>query len=96
MKLNELSPAAGSTKEAYRKGRGSGSGNGGQEGGGKGNGRGDGAGGGWTEGNQVIDGKTDYRDVYDTYYDQAMEIIRNGGELPDYLKDFIEKYYGSI
>ena len=75
---------------------GSGSGNGGQEGGGKGNGRGDGAGGGWTEGNQVIDGKTDYRDVYDTYYDQAMEIIRNGGELPDYLKDFIEKYYGSI
>ena len=34
--------------------------------------------------------------MYDTYYDQAMEIIRNGGELPDYLKDFIEKYYGSI
>ena len=28
MKLNELSPAAGSTKEAYRKGRGAGSGNG--------------------------------------------------------------------
>ena len=28
MKLNELSPAAGSTKEAYRKGRGHGSGNG--------------------------------------------------------------------
>ena len=28
MKLNDLSPAAGSTKEAYRKGRGSGSGNG--------------------------------------------------------------------
>ena len=28
MKLNELSPAAGSTREAYRKGRGNGSGNG--------------------------------------------------------------------
>ena len=28
MKLNELSPAAGSVKEAYRKGRGHGSGNG--------------------------------------------------------------------
>ena len=28
MKLNELSPAVGSTKEAYRKGRGAGSGNG--------------------------------------------------------------------
>ncbi|HBF14796.1 MAG TPA: hypothetical protein DDW30_03770 [Clostridiales bacterium] len=78
------------------KGDGSGSGNGGQEGGGKGNGRGEGSGGGWSEGNQVIDGKTDYRDVYDNYYDEAMEIIRNGGELPDYLKEFIEKYYGSI
>ena len=28
MKLNELSPATGSVKEAYRKGRGAGSGNG--------------------------------------------------------------------
>ena len=28
MKLNELSPAAGSTRENYRKGRGAGSGNG--------------------------------------------------------------------
>ena len=28
MELNKLSPAAGSTKEAYRKGRGAGSGNG--------------------------------------------------------------------
>lgn len=78
------------------KGDGSGSGDGGQPGEGKGNGRGDGAGGGWSDGNQVIDGKTDYRDVYDQYYDMAMEIIRNGGELPDYLKEFIEKYYGSI
>ena len=78
------------------KGDGSGQGDGGQQGDGKGNGRGDGAGGGWSDGNQVIDGKTDYRDVYDQYYDMAMEIIRNGGELPDYLKEFIEKYYGSI
>ncbi|UKI12991.1 MAG: hypothetical protein L6V84_01315 [Oscillospiraceae bacterium] len=63
---------------------------------GKGNGRGDGAGGGWSDGNQIIDGKTDYRDVYDIYYDMAMEIVRNGGELPADLKAFIEKYYGSI
>ena len=34
MKLHELSPAAGSTKEAYRKGRGAGSGNGKTGGGG--------------------------------------------------------------
>lgn len=78
------------------KGDGNGKGDGGQQGDGKGNGRGDGAGGGWSEGNQIIDGKINYRDVYDSYYDQAMEIIRNGGELPDYLKEFIEKYYGSI
>ena len=78
------------------KGDGSGSGSGGQEGDGKGNGKGEGAGGGWSDGNQIIDGKTDYRDVRDIYYDQAMEIIRNGGELPDYLREFIEQYYGSI
>lgn len=75
---------------------GSGQGDGGQQGEGKGNGRGDGAGGGWSDGNQIIDGKTDYRDVYDVYYDMAMEIVRNGGELPADLKEFIEKYYGSI
>lgn len=78
------------------KGDGSGSGDGGQEGEGKGNGKGEGAGGGWSDGNQIIDGKTDYRDVRDIYYDQAMEIIQNGGELPDYLREFIEQYYGSI
>lgn len=78
------------------KGDGTGTGEGGQEGDGKGDGKGDGAGGGWSDGNQIIDGKTDYRDVRDLYYDQAMEILRNGGELPDYLRDFIEQYYGSI
>lgn len=78
------------------KGDGNGSGSGGQEGDGKGNGKGEGAGGGWSDGNQIIDGKTDYRDVRDLYYDQAMEILQNGGELPDYLREFIEQYYGSI
>ncbi len=78
------------------KGDGSGTGDGGQQGDGKGNGRGDGAGGGASDSSSFKDGKTDYRDVYDIYYDQAMEILRNGGELPDYLKEFIEKYYGSI
>lgn len=77
-------------------GEGSGTGDGGQEGEGKGDGKGDGAGGGWSDGNQVIDGNTDYRNVYDIYYDMAMEILKNGGELPPELKEFIEKYYGSI
>ena len=77
-------------------GEGSGTGQGGQEGEGNGEGQGDGAGGGWADNNQIIDGNTDYRDVYDIYYDMAMEIINNGGELPPYLKDFIEGYFGSI
>lgn len=77
-------------------GEGSGEGAGGQEGEGQGDGQGDGAGGGWSDSNQIIDGSTDYRDVFDTYYDMAMEIIKNGGELPQELRDFIEKYFGSL
>ena len=46
--------------------------------------------------NLLIDGKIDYCDVYDNYYNKAMEIIRSGEELPEYLKEFIEKYYTSI
>ncbi len=77
-------------------GDGSGTGSGGQEGEGNGNGQGDGAGGGWADGSQIIDGETDYRDVYQSYYDMAMEILQSGGELPPELKEFIETYYGSI
>ncbi len=78
-------------------GNGSGTGEGGnQDSPGKGDGKGEGAGGGWSDGNQVIDGETDYRDIYDIYYDMAMEILNSGGELPPDLREFIEKYYGSI
>jgi len=77
-------------------GEGSGTGSGGQEGEGNGNGQGEGAGGGWADGSQIIDGETDYRNVYDQYYDMAMEILQSGGELPPDLKEFIETYYGSI
>lgn len=77
-------------------GEGNGSGEGGQEGEGNGNGKGDGAGGGWSDGNQVIDGNTDYREILQIYYDMAMEILESGGELPPELKEFIEKYYGSL
>lgn len=77
-------------------GEGSGSGEGGQEGEGNGNGKGDGAGGGWSDGNQVIDGNIDYRQIYEIYYDMAMEILNSGGEIPPELREFIEKYYGSI
>ena len=77
-------------------GDGNGTGEGGQEGQGHGDGKGEGAGGGWSDSNQIIDGSTDYRDVFDTYYDMAMEIIKNGGELPQELREFIEKYFGSL
>jgi hypothetical protein len=34
--------------------------------------------------------------VYEQYYNEAMAILAEDGELPDYLKEFIEKYLGSI
>ena len=77
-------------------GAGSGEGSAGHDGEGQGDGQGEGAGGGWSDSNQIIDGSTDYRDVFDTYYDMAMEIIKNGGELPQELREFIEKYFGSL
>ncbi len=77
-------------------GQGSGTGTGGQEGQGQGNGQGDGAGGAWSDSNWVIDGETDYRDVYEMYYDMAMDILNNGGEIPPELREFIEDYFGSL
>ena len=77
-------------------GDGNGKGDGGQQGDGKGDGKGDGAGGGWSDEGKIIDGTVDYRDVYQTYYEMAMDILNNGGELPPELRAFIEKYYGSI
>ena len=77
-------------------GEGSGTGTGGQEGQGQGNGQGDGAGGAWSDSNWVIDGETDYRDVYEMYYDMAMDILNNGGEIPPELREFIEDYFGSL
>ena len=77
-------------------GDGNGKGDGGQEGDGKGDGKGDGAGGGWSDEGKIIDGTVDYRDVYQTYYEMAMDILNNGGELSPELRAFIEKYYGSI
>ena len=77
-------------------GEGSGQGSGGQEGEGNGDGQGEGAGGGWTDNNQIIDGSTDYRDVFETYYDLMLDILENGGTLPPELIEFIERYFGSL
>ncbi len=71
-------------------------GSGEEEGEGKGEGQGTGAGGKWADSNQIIDGETYYQQVIDDYYEWAMQIIAEGGEIPPELRDFIEKYYDSI
>ncbi|MFQ9739071.1 MAG: hypothetical protein ACLR06_16165 [Christensenellaceae bacterium] len=94
---------------SFGDGPGSGNGNGGNssgdpsdgEGDGDGNGSGDGSGGGaggqYTDPNdQVLDGKTDYKDVYEQYYKEAMEILANGGEIPASLRKIIEAYLNTL
>ena len=56
----------------------------------------DGAGGRYEESNQVIDGDTFYQDVYQDYFEQVMERIRNGEELTEEEKQFIEDYFGTV
>lgn len=55
-----------------------------------------GAGGKYEEKNQIIDGETYYRDVYEEYYKQAMEILASGGELTEEQKAFIEMYFNIL
>lgn len=55
------------------------------------------AGGGkYEEKNQIIDGETYYRDVYDQYYEEVMRELEENGEIPEDLKDIIEAYFGII
>jgi hypothetical protein len=63
---------------------------------GKGDGQGAGAGGKWSDSNQIIDGETYYQQVIESYYEMAMQILAEGGEIPEELREFIEKYYDSI
>ena len=55
-----------------------------------------GAGGKWSEANQFIDGNQYYRDQLDIYYELAMEIFKDGGEIPPELREFFENYFDSI
>ena len=73
-----------------------GQGSGQEEGEGKGEGQGFGAGGKWEDSNQFIDGKTYYKDQLDMYYQYAMEIFEQTGEIPPELREFFETYYDSI
>ena len=67
-----------------------------EEGEGKGDGKGQGAGGKWEDSNQFLDGKTYYKDHIDMYYQLAQEILAEGGEIPQELREFLEAYYDSI
>lgn len=49
-----------------------------------------------TPNREVIDNDTDYREVYQTYYDAAMEMLANGQEIPDSLRKFIATYFGIL
>ena len=73
-----------------------GKGSGEDEGQGKGEGQGAGAGGKWQDSNQFIDGNTYYKDYLDMYYQMAMEIFAENGEIPPELREFFEAYYNSI
>ena len=55
-----------------------------------------GAGGKYEEHNQVIDGETYYRDVYQEYYEQAMQILSEGGVVPEYIRIIIQNYFDAI
>ena len=57
---------------------------------------GGGAGGKYEEYNQVIDGETYYRDVFEEYYERAMQILNEGGVVPEELLIIIQNYFEAI
>ena len=67
-----------------------------EEGEGKGDGQGLGAGGKWSDSNQFIDGKTYYKDQLDMYYQMALLIFEETGEIPPEYREFFEAYFDSI
>lgn len=53
----------------------------------------DSRGGNYVDHNVVEDGETDYKSIFDEYYRQAMEILAEGGEIPDELREMLQKYF---
>lgn len=49
-----------------------------------------------SESGMIIDGETDYKEVYQQYYELAKQMIASGEEIPEEMKAFIEAYYGSL
>lgn len=52
-----------------------------------------GAGGIYEDFNQVIDGEINYKDVYEEYYRQVMEMLASGKDIPPELREIIEAYF---
>ena len=47
----------------------------------------------YTDNDKIKDGETNYKDLFDEYYRQAMEILASGGEIPDELREMLERYF---
>jgi len=68
-----------------------------EEGGtGSGDSQGMGAAGKWENSNQFIDGNTYYKDQLEMYYEMAMQIFAETGEIPPELREFFEAYFSGI
>ena len=67
-----------------------------EQGEGKGDGKGQGAGGKWDDSNTFLDGQTYYREWLELYYQNALDIFDENGEIPPELREFFEAYYDSI
>ena len=68
-----------------------------EQGEGKGDGKGQGAGGKWDDSNMFLDGNTYYRgEDFERYYQEALEMFEQNGEIPPELREFFEAYYDSI
>ncbi len=50
----------------------------------------------YVEVNQVIDGKTYYRDIFEDYYAEMVERLENGEEIPEEIREIIEAYFNII
>ena len=54
------------------------------------------SGGNYTDHNVVEDGEKNYKEVFDEYYRKAMEILAEGGEIPDELREMLQKYFDML
>ena len=55
-----------------------------------------GGGGKYEEVNQIIDGDTYYRDVYEHYYEELLAALEEREDITDEMRDIIEAYFNII